>query len=217
MKMVVFIKKEIRRQPMGLSMNERKAVTREVGKRYQKARKREKGRMLDEFTKLTGYTRCYASYALRNLGRKVILKTKWGERIVLTGNMQRKVKRKKKERIYDQKVFMALRKIWEIEDYICGKRLAPYMKEIVPVLEIWKELTIDKETREKLLKISAATIDRLLVPERKKFQLKGRSRTKPGTLLKNQIPIRTFSDNCLKAIASKSMICQTGVKTNQVL
>lgn len=60
------------------------------------------------------------------------------------------------------------------------------MKEIVPVLEIWKELTIDKETREKLLKISAATIDRLLAPERKKFQLKGRSRTKPGTLLKNQ-------------------------------
>jgi hypothetical protein len=67
MKMVVFVKKEIRRQPMGLGMNdkaelyipisneivnERRAVTKKVGKRYQKARKREKGRILDEFIKL---------------------------------------------------------------------------------------------------------------------------------------------------------------------
>jgi hypothetical protein len=53
---------------------------------------------------------------------------------------------------------------------------------------------LDEETRKKLLKISAASIDRLLAPDRKKLTLKGKSHTKPGTLLKHQIPIRTFAD-----------------------
>jgi len=64
----------------------------------------------------------------------------------------------------------------------------------VPILERHKELVVDKETKEKILKISASTIDRLLFKERAKLRLKGRARTKPGTLLKNQIPIRTFAD-----------------------
>ena len=84
--------------------------------------------------------------------------------------------------------------IWIICGRICSKRLAPYLKEIVPILERHKELVVDKETKEKILKISASTIDRLLFKERAKLRLKGRARTKPGTLLKNQIPIRTFAD-----------------------
>jgi len=51
---------------MGLTMKEKKAVSKEIAKRYKKARKKEKGKILDEFTKLTNYTRCYASYVLRN-------------------------------------------------------------------------------------------------------------------------------------------------------
>ena len=53
---------------------------------------------------------------------------------------------------------------------------------------------VDKETKEKILKISASTLDRLLSKEKAKMRLKGRTRTKPGTLLKHQIPIRTFTD-----------------------
>ena len=49
---------------MGLTMKEKKAVSKEIAKRYKKARKREKGKILDEFTKLTNYSRCYASYAV---------------------------------------------------------------------------------------------------------------------------------------------------------
>ena len=178
---------------MGLNMKERKAVSREVSKRYRKARKKEKGQILDEFVQITGYTRWYASYVLRNWGRRVVLKVKGGEKIILIGDFQKKVKRKK-EKVYDKKVFVALKKIWEVEDYICGKRLAPYIGEIVSKLEACRELVVDEETREKLLSISAATIDRILEPERKKTKLKGRSRTRPGTLLKNQIPVRTFAD-----------------------
>jgi hypothetical protein len=90
-------------------------------------------------------------------------------------------------------VFTALLNIWLIMDCICGKRLAPMLKELVPLLQKHREITIDAATKGKLLTISAATIDRLLKAERKKQQLKGRSHTKPGTLLKYQIPIRTFA------------------------
>ncbi len=68
------------------------------------------------------------------------------------------------------------------------------LQELVAVLERHNEFRCDRETRAKLLSISAATIDRLLKPERRKHELRGRSGTKPGTLLKKQIPIRTFAD-----------------------
>ena len=79
-------------------------------------------------------------------------------------------------------------------DYICGKRLAPVLGEMVERLLRHNELRCDAATRKKLARMSAATIDRLLRPERQKYQLKGRSHTRPGTLLKHQIPMRTFSD-----------------------
>lgn len=81
-----------------------------------------------------------------------------------------------------------------ISDYLCGKRLAPLLKEIIPQSEKFGEIRLDAETRKELLKISSATIDRLLREDKKKLILKSRARTKSGTLLKNQIPIRTFSE-----------------------
>ncbi|MDI6765206.1 MAG: transposase family protein [Bacteroidota bacterium] len=83
--------------------------------------------------------------------------------------------------------------IWYIADGICGKRLAQFIRDTVPVLERFEEITLDADTRSKLLTISPATIDRHLTSERKKSQIKGRSTTKPGTLLKHHIPIRTFA------------------------
>ena len=97
-------------------------------------------------------------------------------------------------RKYDQKVVEALKIIWKILDYLCGQRLAAILPEVVPILQRDGELKVDASTRERLIQISAATIDRLLAPERRKQQLKGRSGTKPGTLLKHQIPIKRFAD-----------------------
>lgn len=188
---------------MALTIKERKAVTKEVAKRYQRARKKEKGRILDEFVSLAGYTRCYASCILRNWGRRIVLKFGGSKSVILPkadiplvclqGERRQGAKRGRR-RIYGKAVVTVLKKIWVICDCICGKRLAPYLQEIVPVLLRCGELDIDKDTEEKLLKISAATVDRLLAPERAKYRLKNRARTKPGTLLKNQIPIRTFAD-----------------------
>jgi hypothetical protein len=74
-------------------------------------------------------------------------------------------------------------------DCICGKRLAPMLKGLIEVLERYGEIELESETREKLIKIRPATIDRLLREERNKQTLRIKSKTKPGTLLKNKIPI----------------------------
>ena len=66
--------------------------------------------------------------------------------------------------------------------------------ELVVVLRRYGELDIDEDTAALLAGMSAATIDRRLAPERKKYLARGRSRTKPGSLLKSQIPVRTWAD-----------------------
>src|SRR3990172_8266507 len=174
---------------MGLTMHEKKAVTREVAKRYQKASKKQKGLMLTEFIALTGYHRTYASWLLRNMGRKITLKVK-GKRVTAVLGEARK-SRRHKARKYGDRTSNILRSLWELSDYLCGKRLVPFIRTALPRLEKFGEIRVDEETRDKLLMLSAATADRLLSADKKKLALKSRARTKPGTLLKHQIPIRT--------------------------
>lgn len=182
-----------------LTMRQKQAVTRQVALRYKKAGKKEKGVVLNELVRTTGYNRSYAARVLRQKVRpRVVGKMTRGSLNVLLVEDRRRKKRKQtrlKARKYGGEVYRALKKIWIISDCICGKRLAPFLPEIVPVLEKFKELEVDQETKEKLLEISPATIDRMLAGARKSFRLKkGFSTTKPGSLLKNQIPIRTFAD-----------------------
>jgi hypothetical protein len=180
-----------------LDMRQRKAVTKELRKRYNRATKKKKTIMLDEFCAVTGYNRSYASWILKIKKDKVLGYVKTGGRTIKFVAEKKKKKKKKKgrPRIYTYDVFLALRKIWVIFDFICGKRLAPFMAEAVRKLEKHKELDINASVRKKLKSISPSTIDRLLKKEKEKFRLgKGRSGTKPGTLLKKSIPIRTFAD-----------------------
>ena len=183
---------------MGLTMKEKQAVTKQLALGYKRAGKKEKGKILDTVIELTGYNRSYASRVLRQRAKpKIVGKGRRGKvKITLVEDERTKRKRppRKRQRKYDKQVVVALRKVWVICDCICGKRLGPYLPEIVPLLERLDELDVNNEVREKLIKISPATIDRLLAPLRKRYQLKARCNTKPGTLLKHQIPIRTFSD-----------------------
>lgn len=169
-------------------MNERRALIKAMAERYRKAGKKMKGAILDELTEVSGYNRWYAVGLLRGEGQVILV-----GKIRLIGDLGRKVKRTK-PRIYDEAVHEHLKEIWAIMDFVCGKRLAAILPEVVPILEQHHEIELNEEIRQKLLSISAATIDRLLAPERKKWELKGRSGTKPGTLLKHQIPIRTFAE-----------------------
>jgi hypothetical protein len=177
---------------MGLTMDERKAVTRQQAPRYQQARKKDRGRILDEFTALTDYKRSYAAFLLRNWGRKRIL-TIHGIRTICVFGQQHKRKPSTCPRRYDHRIIAPLKFLWALSSGLCGKRLAVFIRTTLPILERFEELPLDADTRQKLLSVSPATIDRLLAPERKKLQLKARATTKPGTLLKHQIPIRTFS------------------------
>ena len=84
--------------------------------------------------------------------------------------------------------------VWEFSDYMCGKRLKPFIRVIESFIRGNVNFTFTNIIWVKLKKVSAASIDRLLKPERKKYLIKGRSHTKPGTLLKHEIAIRTFAD-----------------------
>ncbi|MDZ7884883.1 MAG: transposase family protein [Mycobacterium sp.] len=162
---------------MGLTLAERRAVTETTAVRYILASKRDKTRILDELCANTGWHRNHARKALKSAVYPKIA----------TPRRQRPV-------TYDDDVIAALVLCWKVLGMPAGKRLAPMLGELVAVLRHFGELTIDEGTAALLVSISAATIDRRLAPERAKYQLRGRSGTKPGSLLKSQIPVRTWSE-----------------------
>src|SRR5712691_11653371 len=175
---------------MRLTMQAREEVTAGTAGKYRQATKKEKKAILDQFVMTTGYSRWHARFLLRSHGKRLQV----DQQRMLVADARKRWSRSQRQRVYDEKVVVVLTKLWKIMDYICGKRLQPIIAELVMVLERHNELSCEQQTRAKLLRISAATIDRLLKPERRKYELRGRSRTKPGTLLKHQIPIRTFSE-----------------------
>lgn len=180
-------------------MKQKQAVSTQVALRYQKARKKEKGIILSEFVKTTSYNRSYSARVLRQKTKvKVVkqIKTRGFNIVVYEDGRRKKRKQKRiKAQKYNGLVFNELKKIWIICDCICGKRLAPFLPTIVPVLEKFGEITVSQEMKDKLLNISPATIDRMLKSVKRNYQLKkGFSTTKPGTLLKKKIQVRTFTD-----------------------
>jgi hypothetical protein len=154
--------------------------------RYKAARKPEKTRILNEFCQATGYNRKYALGVLCSLARERTLH--------IPSSVGKPIKRPRASK-YTSEVKKALLVVWKASNFVCGKRLAPFLPDMVSALERASELNLSAapSVRARLLGISAATIDRLLSKE-KRPPLRGRSTTKPGTLLRNQIPIRTFSD-----------------------
>jgi len=158
-----------------MSKRSKQELTKEIHPRYLKAGKTEKIKILDEFTAATGYHRKYAIKLLKHgLKRK--------------GN--RKAGRKK---VYQGEVVAVLEKIWETCGKICSKRLHPFLSEMVSVMERHGELSCSLATKTLLLSMSRSTIDRCLKNARY-TKLKGISTTKPGTLLKKSIPIRTWHE-----------------------
>jgi len=161
-----------------MSLKSKRELLEVVRPRYLKARKLEKQKMLDEFTSATGYHRKYAIRVLKN-------------QVQVQNHLKRKTKTY--QPIYRGEVVQTLEQIWEIYGRICSKRLQPLLPEAMKVLERCKEINMTKDTKELLLKISSASIDRCLRPIRCKSP-RGLGTTKPGSLLKNLIPVRTFTE-----------------------
>ena len=102
--------------------------------------------------------------------------------------------RRERRRQYGEKDKQVLRRLWEMLDYVSGRRLAAALPDLIESLERHGERVAEPPVRARLLKISASTIDRLLSEDKRRMRLKGRRGTKPGTLLRHQVPIRTFAD-----------------------
>lgn len=143
--------------------------------RYRKATKREKGKILDEFVQVSSLHR---KAAIRLLNRE-----KW------TGSG----KRCGRKRRYGLEVAEMLQKLWAASDGLCSKRLKPFIPELVEVLRQHGEQQITTSVEVQLCQMSPSTIDRLLRPHRKQGR-RSQSTTRPGSLLKSAIPIRTFAD-----------------------
>jgi hypothetical protein len=159
---------------MPLSMTEKRSLTQEMRRRYRKATKTGKAAMLDELCALTGWNRSYAARRLRTAPRK------------RSGPETRG-----RKKTYTSEVLIPLRKVWASMKGACGKRIAAGKDDVLHALLRDGDLSCPEHVLALLRSMSAATIDRLLAPDRAKGALKGRATTKPGTLLKSQIPIRT--------------------------
>lgn len=160
-----------------MSVTSKRELLSTVSPRYVLATDADKARILDEFVATTGYHRKYAITLLRHPPAP-----------------RRRPITRPRQKTYPLAVQHALVRLWEIAGRICSKRLVPGLPDLVDALERHGELTLDAPTRALLLALSAATADRLLAPTRRAALPRGRTTTKPGSLLRHQIPIRTFTD-----------------------
>jgi hypothetical protein len=158
-----------------MSQRSKRELLEEIRPRYLKAKKSKKQAMLDEFVAATGYHRKYAI------------------RILKHGRPRRSNKKHGLLKVYQGEVVVALEQIWEVCGRICSKRLHPFLPEMVKVLERCGELQLPEQTKKLLLQMSRSTIDRCLGPAREEHPAHGLSTTKPGSLLKKAIPVRTFT------------------------
>ena len=158
-----------------MGKHEKKAYLQRITLRYKKASKAEKRHILDEFCAVCSYHR---KYAIRVLNRRKPSKQRC---------------RAGRKQIYDRDTILEpLKRIWLATDQMCSKKLAAAMPLWLPFYDSAFE-PLEETIKQPLLQLSPATIDRLLKPIRLNTALKGLSGTKPGTLLRNQIPIRTHA------------------------
>ena len=150
----------------------------EIAKRYKDSDKSEKGKILDEYCIVCGYNR---KYAIRKLCNETELKTE---------SSNNKIGRPKV--YYSQALIAYLIRIWKATNLICSKRLKTILNEW---LEFYEEDNgaekLTEEDKKLISQISPSTIDRLLTSYRSRYQKRGLSTTKPGSIIREMIPIKT--------------------------
>jgi len=156
-----------------MSFQAKRELLAQTGPRYRAAPLQQKRAILDEFVAATGYAR---TYAIRLLGQPVV-------------PPPRPIVRPQGPAVVE-----ALTVAWAAANYVCAKRLVPFLPDLVASLGRHGHLALSPEVRTQLLSLSAATADRLLRPLRERARPHGIGKTKAGTLLKHKVPIRTCAE-----------------------
>ena len=156
-------------------MATRKELIEAVGVRYREAPASERTKILDKLVALAGYHR---KHAIQLLAQAPELEQ---------GAFAR-------NRVYDEAVRQALTLLWEAADRICGKRLKILIPVLVEAMECHGHLQLDGVIRQKVLQVSAATIDRALAEARRHIDGQRKRRTGVGAAIRRSIPVRTFAD-----------------------
>ena len=144
--------------------------------RYGKSDRSQKRKILDDLVNTTGYSRKHANALL-----------------ISPSPPEGAVSKPKRKGRYSGPVQETLITLWKTASCICSKRLTPFLPELLSAMERHGRLCLDNEVRGRLLSMSAATVDRLLYQERHPHG-RGKSATRRGSLLKQQITVRTFAD-----------------------
>jgi hypothetical protein len=149
----------------------------EIRERYLLASKKKQSIILDEFTRVCQYNRKYAIRLLNTSSNKL---------------KQRPCRRLGRPKRYNNpELLQFLTRLWRATNLACSKRL----KAMIPVWLPWyrdeEGEKLSPEILALLMRISHSTIDRLLAPQRSRYAKIGLSTTKPGSLLRQHIPVRT--------------------------
>lgn len=159
-----------------LSAQMRQELVKAIRERYVASSSSDKHRILDEFVALTGYHRKHAIRVLRSSA---------------SAAEPAPNPRPPRSRVYDEAIRDALVVMWEASDRICGKRLKALVPVLLPALEKHGHVSLDENVRQRLLTMSAATMDRLLASRR---EASPHRRRKPRPRVAQSIPVRTFAD-----------------------
>jgi hypothetical protein len=164
-----------------MSLHARRELVLAVFERYRKSNKSDKSRILNEFVEASGYNR---KYALELLSARNNPRLRRVEKAAAALVRQRR---------YGPELAQPLNQLWKASGGICPKRLMPFLFEFIPAMERGGEVDLCPQVRQKLLSMSIATAERILSQLHRSHE-HGLSTTTAGTLLRHQIPIRTYEE-----------------------
>ena len=162
-----------------MNMQTKHEITKTILVRYLRSTKEEKKKILDEFCATTGYERKYAITKLKKLQMTPHFKDS------IAGKHTRN-----RERIYDGYVEAVIEQIYEVLGGIGSRRIYPSLNTILEKGISFGHIKIDPITEMKVKAMSRSTLDRMIIRARERNAIKGISTTRPGVLLKSEIPLR---------------------------